>query len=440
MHKLGVIVPYRNRWEQLVKFEQVIEPYLKERGIDYKLIIVEQDNASSFNRGMLCNIGFKEATKHRCDYVVFHDVDMLPKNIDYSYSDTPIHLATDELPFDTYFGGITLFPSNLFRKIDGFSNMYWGWGFEDDDLRYRCIKNDIEFKSKVNNNYQYTDSTVIFNGIDSYIKIPNSINYLRDFTLNIDLRLDNLNYDHEKTSDVFPIFNVEGYDFALNYSSFRRFVVQCFDIKGKYYQIYSKPNHLTTAQITVKYSSFEKEITFIVNGKEVGTIKLENKIRNYKKVESIFIGADNKLENFFKGAIDRFSIQDANNDYICKYYSGNSNGLEEENKYFWKDLTGNKNTGEFTNIHCSVFETREAKDGHIPFRRTSKIGYLKHDNNGFDGGRWISDLTRWNQLRYNNEVLNGVYDDTKDGLSTLKYLVQGRLKKNKDIIHLNVGI
>jgi predicted glycosyltransferase involved in capsule biosynthesis len=149
--KLGVIVPFRNRYEQIGIFMERIQEYLYEKGIPFELIIVKQDDAKLFNRGMLLNIGFKEALKLECDYVVFHDIDMLPIDVDYSYSDHPVHLATNfkdkkrEL-FDTYFGGVTLFPINEFRRINGYSNKYWGWGYEDDDLLLRCVKKNIEFK------------------------------------------------------------------------------------------------------------------------------------------------------------------------------------------------------------------------------------------------------------------------------------------------------
>ena len=148
MEKLAIIVPYRNRYDQLLSFQEKIVKYLDNRDFNYCIIIVEQDNASAFNRGMLLNIGFKEAVKQRCDYVVFHDVDMTPIEVDYSNSDYPVHLATQDLPFEEYFGGITLFPVKDFEKINGFSNTYWGWGFEDDDLRYRCIKNNIIINNK----------------------------------------------------------------------------------------------------------------------------------------------------------------------------------------------------------------------------------------------------------------------------------------------------
>ena len=74
MHKLGIIVPYRNRSEQLAVFRKEINDYLE---IDFELIIVEQSDKKEFNRGKLLNIGFLEADKLGCDYVIFHDIDML---------------------------------------------------------------------------------------------------------------------------------------------------------------------------------------------------------------------------------------------------------------------------------------------------------------------------------------------------------------------------
>ena len=144
--KLGIIVPYRKRPGHLRKFCESIESYLKDQ--DYELIVVEQNDDLPFNRGKLLNIGFQQAIRKNCDYVVFHDIDMLPIDVDYSYSDVPIHLATNftnsnrEI-FKTYFGGITMFPIDLFKKVNGYSNEYWGWGFEDDDLLMRLTEQNV---------------------------------------------------------------------------------------------------------------------------------------------------------------------------------------------------------------------------------------------------------------------------------------------------------
>ena len=70
-HKLGVIIPYRNRLEHLSRFLTCIKTYLNLRKINYEIIVINQDNGKQFNRGMLLNIGFTEAVKLECDYVVF---------------------------------------------------------------------------------------------------------------------------------------------------------------------------------------------------------------------------------------------------------------------------------------------------------------------------------------------------------------------------------
>jgi hypothetical protein len=44
MHKLGVVVPYRDRLDQLELFKKSIKHYLHAKGIPFELIIVEQDN------------------------------------------------------------------------------------------------------------------------------------------------------------------------------------------------------------------------------------------------------------------------------------------------------------------------------------------------------------------------------------------------------------
>jgi predicted glycosyltransferase involved in capsule biosynthesis len=41
------------------------------------------------------------------------------------------------LPYRTLFGGISALTKDHFMKVNGFSNRYWGWGAEDDDMANR---------------------------------------------------------------------------------------------------------------------------------------------------------------------------------------------------------------------------------------------------------------------------------------------------------------
>jgi len=148
MSHLSIIVPYRDREEHLSKFIPFINnsEYLKE--LNYDILVVEQDSQKPFNRGKLLNIGALESNE--ADYFCFHDVDMLPIISDYSKVHNPTHLAAEaeqfgfKLPYNNYFGGVTLFDRNSFYKINGFSNDYWGWGAEDDDIFFRCLVNQIK--------------------------------------------------------------------------------------------------------------------------------------------------------------------------------------------------------------------------------------------------------------------------------------------------------
>ena len=431
MHKLGVIVPYRNRYEHLQEFKKSIVEYLESKNIDFKIIIVEQDNAKLFNRGMLCNIGFIEAQKENCDYIVIHDVDVIPVDVDYSYSNTPIHLATDNIPFESYFGGITLFPSELFEKINGFSNLYWGWGFEDDDLRYRCIKNNIPFQNIINDTFS-KEKLPIFNGVDAYAKIPNVINYNRNFKIDLDINVDRVIYNVNSHFDIFPIFTLSGYDFKLFYNSFNRFYLQLFDKKGNYYDVHSDIVTTSKNKILIEYDKKENSITFTVND-TINVIKLSEHIHNYSNTNDIVIGSDDEKKHFFKGSINEFLLEQ--NDQIKIHYKN-----YDINEYKFTDISGNENHGEFFNIYIDYFEPFINYYSYIPFRRNSKLVKLEHKDCGFNNGRWQDDNSRWNQLRYNNEVQLGYHDNIDDGLSTcINYTLYSKVKDNK-ITHLNVGI
>ncbi len=151
--KLAIIVPYRNREEHLEKFLPAMESCNFLDGIDYEILIVEQEEGKPFNRGKILNVGAVHSKNST--YYCFHDVDMLPISADYSYVPIPTHLAAEaeqfgfKLPYNGYFGGVTLFDKPSFVKINGYSNDYWGWGAEDDDVMFRCIAKGIRPVRKI---------------------------------------------------------------------------------------------------------------------------------------------------------------------------------------------------------------------------------------------------------------------------------------------------
>ena len=84
------------------------------------------------------NVGHLEAKEASdWDCFVFHDVDLLPEDDRNLYAcapEGPRHLSVAvntfkyRLPYQMIFGGVTAFTEDQFERINGFSNMYWGWG------------------------------------------------------------------------------------------------------------------------------------------------------------------------------------------------------------------------------------------------------------------------------------------------------------------------
>lgn len=474
MNKLGIIVPYRNRYEHLKQFKKSIVEYLDSNTYEnYVIIIVEQDNAQLFNRGMLLNIGFKEAKEQGCDYVVFHDVDMLPEYVNYSYSDKPLHLATNfilehgEKPrtiFDEYFGGVTMFPTKLFEEIDGYSNKYWGWGFEDDDLRLRCIEKNIPLKTHKIENFKTKGQSLKLNGINAFVRVKNTIDFRKSFTIFISFYPDKLYLNHNKASDEFTAFSIPGYDFGIGYTSFSRYNFCLFDSDINPYYINSniKTNYKTNMLIT--FDSINNEIKVYQDGEFLGSTGYFKKLFPYNKQKYYYLGVGNpdrdKIPNYFKGYIDSFAQWDKvlSSTEIWEISKNQENLLNENfknytssrslNTYydanhiqFYKmiDLSGHENDGEIVNCEIVEKDILKYTEVKIPYRRKSLFKSLNHNENGFDGQKWKDKYTRYNQLRFINEVSQHTSLTTKDGLSTLEYHIYGKTKEN-NIIHLNVGI
>ncbi|BFZ10291.1 hypothetical protein BsWGS_13330 [Bradybaena similaris] len=145
-HKVAIVIPYRNRMEHLKILLKNLHPMLARQQLDYGVFVIDQALPGKFNRAMLMNIGYVEAMK-RYDYqcAVFHDVDLIPENDRniYSCPEMPRHLsaAIDKfnyrLPYSGIYGGVSVVSKAQFEKMNGFSNMFFGWGGEDDDMAGR---------------------------------------------------------------------------------------------------------------------------------------------------------------------------------------------------------------------------------------------------------------------------------------------------------------
>lgn len=145
--KLCILVPFRDRFDELTQFVPHMTRYLHNQGVAHDIFVINQVDGYRFNRASLLNAGFLESQKEMspCDYVALHDVDLVPKNPKIRYdqfpASGPMHLAPPGLhpkyDFPDFMGGILLLTSAHFKMVNGLSNRYWGWGLEDDEFRAR---------------------------------------------------------------------------------------------------------------------------------------------------------------------------------------------------------------------------------------------------------------------------------------------------------------
>jgi beta-1,4-galactosyltransferase 4 len=115
---LSIVVPYRNREDQLEQFIPHMNKYLPEA----KIVIVEQADDKPFNRARLINVGFLEFP---ADHICAHDVDMLPINVFYYEYDGVQQKASSEIQRVGYLGGVTIFDANIFWLMCGYHNDYF---------------------------------------------------------------------------------------------------------------------------------------------------------------------------------------------------------------------------------------------------------------------------------------------------------------------------
>jgi hypothetical protein len=139
---LVIIIPYRDRAANLARIVPALHAHLAR--LPHEIVVIEQAGGGPFNKGRLMNAGF-DLHRNQNVYFCFHDVDLIPERptCDYSYPKFPTHLCVHcsqlgyKLPYEWLCGGVMLFRKRDFLAVNGYSNEYWGWGGEDDDMGFR---------------------------------------------------------------------------------------------------------------------------------------------------------------------------------------------------------------------------------------------------------------------------------------------------------------
>ena len=103
------------------------------------------------------------------------------------------------------------------------------------------------------------------------------------------------------------------------------------------------------------------------------------------------------------------------------------------------DLSGKHNIGVIKD--CEIVPTNLESNTVIPrpYRRKSRFKLLDHTDEGFSNDSWKDLNTRYNQLRFNNEVKQSWHNPNEDGLNTVDFTLHSNNKGGK-VTHLIVGI
>ena len=462
--KLGVCVPYRNRESHLKEFIPKVGKYLEDRGIDYQIYFGHQVDDKLFNRGATKNITAEWAFKEGCDYIVWHDIDMIPEDgggADYSYpKEAPRHIATQisqmgyELKYEEYFGGAVLFTKEQVEKTNGYSNDYWDWGMEDDDLFWRCNLEGYV----VNTNLEYTKqpkSFISFNGKDSYVEIPctRSLRNLtsRSHTISVLVRAHQqeekvpiwLVGDMDRRFCEYPILRRPGYDYGLSYNNSRAYTAQLWNNQREHLYQWMKRYENQWAWVTLVVD--ENNVHFYMNGKEsdarwgTGTpspLHFEGMLKRYGNVD-YYLGtttsiSDDDPSKWFKGDIADVKMWNRalTNDEVSNLHKQYSNdGLvlhyDFENGSLM-DKTSNENHAQSFNctLHHEQIEIPFTK---VPHRVPGKMYCLPHKDEGLvknENGKQVwakGETTARNERRFVKEMQQGKWDYKSDGIKQLKY-------------------
>jgi hypothetical protein len=370
--------------------------YLKD--YTYEIIVVNQSDEQLFNRGKLLNIGAKYAIDNGFDYICFHDVDMLPKTADYSYTEYPTSLIS-ELEnkegnvFYNYFGGITLFNVKDFISINGYSNDYWGWGYEDTDLFYRVTHSGLYYENKVIG-LEGVANTYLELTENDYVRVPIKKEMIdNDFSISITTKIETKYFDENKLYDEYPIISIPGYNIGIFYNSFNRYFLQVYDENKTPYSITSDILDDIVSEFT--FLKEDNKITFKINGETIGEIELKQPILNLEN-EYLYIGSfsDKELVEF------DLKVADIK-------LNGESINLLKIEKVGYVFLSDEK-------LPLTISLPK-------PVRREGKFLELYHDSNASINKSWVHQETRLNQIYFNNFVKQNLLDFNNEGLNTLEY-------------------
>jgi len=450
-HKLGICIPYRNRKEHIENLIPHLTKYLNEKGINHSFYVGHQIDEKLFNRGAMKNIAAHYAFEDGCDYIAWHDVDMLAEDrdgltCDYSYPEkSPIHIATRlskynyGLGYDQYFGGVVLFTKEQAYQTNGYSNDYWDWGQEDDDLFFRC---HYEGYSSCNEFDEIETNVMNFNGESSLVVIPTNEKISgclnNDHTIQILFKANQqeekvpiwLVGDENRKFIEYPILRKhESWTWGLSFNNSRTVNMTVFDKYNNYHNNWAKKSEDEWTWVTVSFNKKTKEMYFFVNDelvtnvndiKENKTFLIGEELKPHDDINPFILGYCSNQKIYFKGKIAKFKILDKSFKK-AKLAFGN-----KKNTVLDISIENNTIIDTINNVICEQMNIDFTKENFkvieniIPIRKEGNFFCMHHKDEGFVNGKWAKgETTARNEKRFVTEMQQKKINYKEDGLNKI---------------------
>ena len=478
MKRLAVILPYDK--DHIDNFTDHFKTMINEDKFYYKLCFMKQKSNRPLNKGKLFNIGYF-LNKDKFDYFCFHDIDMIPisDECNYEYEEKPISIVSGlanmefgdqekidnfdyfDLPYDEYFGGSILLTKEHFAKINGYSNEYWGLGYEDYDLLLRCVVKQLPIRTEIENQVSKTYGT--FNGMNSYIEIPTDNAKIKNST-NKSFSMCSWFYpdgepstsaDRDTNNCEYFIFGRPGYHTGISYThgGFVKCViwVRPFGTSDKSPVIIQVPlRHSTWHHIGMIVDDKAQTLTLFIDGKEAGKQTYEGELIDYLN-KPYYIGVGdpniNVWRNFLKGNVSEVglwndNIKDYEMELIFNKGIVNNKGEYTTSKLpvgVWDfkggydnitfDISGNGNHARFYNVGFENKSLKNKTERYLPYRRNGYYGCIstKEDFSNLENMmRSEHPEIMTNRNLFNKKIRNSMDDMDKDGLSSTRFRIVNR--------------
>ena len=455
MKKLGICIPYRNRKEHIEKLIPKLTEYLNNKGIPHKFYVGHQVDDKLFNRGAMKNIAAHYAFKDGCDYIAWHDVDMVPHDDSCNYEfpeDNPIHIATKlskynyGLGYDQYFGGVVLFSKEQVEKTNGYSNDYWDWGQEDDDLFWRCYYEGYttgkifkEYKNRIVANFN--GETSIF-ASETTREISKSL--IGDHTISVLFKAEQQHDKHpiwlvgdtERRFVEYPLIRKDkSWTWGLSFNNSRAVTMVCFDKDSRHYYNWAKRFENLWTWFTVSYNSETRQQYLYLNDELIANIdglkqnipfQIDNDLKKHDPLGVFLFGHCNHQNMYYKGKISEIKIYD-------KFFKdGNKIFDESENENLklhyeftrgmvelTQDLGCDNKDVTFTQEDINVIENI------LPYRREGVFDCLFHVDEGYVNGQWAKgETTARNEKRFVTEMQQQKINYKEEGYNKISELTE----------------